>query len=94
MTSTSAAPELAASPLPHPGPLFHGLPGALVVQVRAQIPDPQTGNLALGRAVHAALTENFAQKLETREDLPITGVLALFREAWATERDADRIPRR
>lgn len=47
--------------------------------------DPQNGNLALGRAVHAALTRNFHQKTETREDLPITGVLALFREAWALE---------
>ena len=47
--------------------------------------DPQTGNLALGRAVHASLTQNFHQKIETREDLPITGVLALFREAWNLE---------
>lgn len=52
-----------------------------------KLPDPQTGNLALGKAVHAALTENFAQKLETREDLPLTGVLALYRGAWAAERE-------
>ncbi|MEQ1949296.1 MAG: PD-(D/E)XK nuclease family protein, partial [Bryobacteraceae bacterium] len=48
-------------------------------------PDPPTGNLALGRAVHAALGQNFAQKLETCEDLPVPGVIALFREAWANE---------
>ncbi len=46
---------------------------------------PTERNLALGRAVHACLTHNFNQKIETREDLPITGVLALFREAWALE---------
>lgn len=46
-------------------------------------PDPTTGSMAFGRAVHAALTQNFAQKTESYEDLPITGVLALFREAWA-----------
>ena len=50
-------------------------------------PDPPNGNLALGRAVHWALTRNFAQKVETYEDLPLSGVLALFREAWALERD-------
>lgn len=50
-----------------------------------KIPDSQNGKLALGRAVHAALTQNFAQKIETREDLPVTGVRALFREAWASE---------
>lgn len=52
-----------------------------------QIPDSQDGKLALGKAVHSALTQNFSQKIETREDLPATGVRALFREAWAAERD-------
>ena len=50
-------------------------------------PDPPNGNLALGRAVHWALTQNFAQKVETYEGLALSGVLALFREAWALERD-------
>jgi hypothetical protein len=49
--------------------------------------DAPTANMALGRAIHAALTSNFAQKIETHEDLPVTGVLALFREAWAIERE-------
>jgi CRISPR/Cas system-associated exonuclease Cas4 (RecB family) len=52
-----------------------------------KVPDPSTGNMALGRAVHSALGENFAQKVEAREDLPTPGVVALFREAWANERD-------
>jgi PD-(D/E)XK nuclease superfamily protein len=46
--------------------------------------DPPTGKMALGRAVHAALTQNLAQKVETQEDLPVT-VVALFREAGARE---------
>ena len=54
---------------------------------RLKLPDPSTGNLALGRAVHSALTQNSVQKMETYEDLPVTGVLALFREAWALEGD-------
>jgi PD-(D/E)XK nuclease superfamily len=54
---------------------------------RRRLPDPQTSNLALGKAVHAALGENFRQKIETREDLPTTGVMALFRQAWIEERD-------
>ena len=48
-------------------------------------PDPQTGNLALGKAVHFSLGYNFAQKVETEEDLPTAGVRAVFREAWAIE---------
>lgn len=54
---------------------------------KLRLPDPPTGKLALGKAVHSALSENFAQKLETREDLPLAGVLALYRQAWAVERD-------
>src|ERR1700674_6059279 len=50
-------------------------------------PDPLTGKMALGRAVHAALTQNFAQKVETQEDLPVIGVVALFRDAWGGERE-------
>jgi CRISPR/Cas system-associated exonuclease Cas4 (RecB family) len=50
-------------------------------------PDLPSGKLALGRAVHAALAQNFEQKIESYEDLPISGVVALFREAWAVERD-------
>ena len=47
-----------------------------------ELPDPPTGNLALGRAVHSALAENFSQKCETKVDLDLIGVVALFREAW------------
>src|SRR5258706_436064 len=50
-----------------------------------KVPDPATANMALGRAVHSALGENFAQKVDTREDLPTEGVVVLFREAWANE---------
>ena len=50
-------------------------------------PDPPNGKMALGRAVHAALTQNFAQKLDTYEDLPVPGVRAIFRDSWATERE-------
>ena len=52
-----------------------------------QYPDPPTGNLALGRAVHAALARNFEQKMQSYEDLPFSGVVALFRQAWAAERE-------
>jgi hypothetical protein len=52
-----------------------------------KVPDAPTGNMALGRAVYSALCENFAQKVDTRADLPTPGVVALFREAWANERE-------
>ena len=50
-------------------------------------PDLPTSKMALGRAIHAALAANFAEKMETHEDLPTVGVVALFREAWANERE-------
>src|SRR6266545_3973905 len=46
------------------------------------LPEPKTGNLALGIAVHQALEANFREKLNTKEDLPTAGVAALFRQAW------------
>ena len=58
------------SSVPQPSTLFHGLPDPLVVQIWPKVPDAPTGNMALGRAVHSALCENFAQKVDTREDLP------------------------
>ena len=46
------------------------------------LPEPKTGNLALGIAVHQALEANFREKLESKQDLPTAGVAALFRQAW------------
>ena len=52
---------------------------------RLKCPDSPNAKLALGRAIHAPLAQNFAQKIETHEDLHSFGVVALFREAWANE---------
>lgn len=48
----------------------------------AKIEDPPTGALTLGSSVHAAIRENFLQKLETRQDLPAAGVAAIYTAAW------------
>jgi CRISPR/Cas system-associated exonuclease Cas4 (RecB family) len=47
------------------------------------MPEPPTSNQILGRAVHVALANNFEQKCDSKIDLPIAGVLAVYREAWA-----------
>jgi RecB family exonuclease len=47
------------------------------------LPDPPTGALTQGSAVHAAIAENFREKIETKRDMPLAGVRTLFREAWA-----------
>lgn len=49
----------------------------------AKLPDPPTGALTLGSAVHAAIGANLEQKIETKRDLPATGVIAIYRQAWA-----------
>jgi hypothetical protein len=45
------------------------------------LPDPPSGALILGNAVHTAIGENFAQKIETKRDLPPMGVRAIYLEA-------------
>ena len=46
-----------------------------------RLPEPPTANQILGRAVHFALAANFEQKCETKVDLPVQGVLAVYRES-------------
>jgi hypothetical protein len=48
-----------------------------------KMPEPPTSQQILGRAVHSALAVNFEQKCDTKVDLPVIGVLAVYREAWA-----------
>jgi len=49
-----------------------------------RLPDPKTGALLLGSCVHDALGANFRQKVETKRDLPVSAVKALYRNAWET----------
>lgn len=46
------------------------------------LPDPPNAARALGSAVHDALGANFQQKRESQEDLDITGVAAVYKEAF------------
>jgi CRISPR/Cas system-associated exonuclease Cas4 (RecB family) len=50
---------------------------------KQQMPEPPTSSQILGRAVHAALAANFEQKCDSKADLPLPGVLAVYREAWS-----------
>ena len=50
-----------------------------------RLPEPKSASLALGSAVHEAIAENFRHKIETREDLDLFGVTALFRQSWARQ---------
>lgn len=43
-----------------------------------KLPETRGAALGLGTAVHTALIENFRQKIETREDLDVSGTQALF----------------
>jgi len=85
MTVTQGATELAEILSPSQVRCFMDCQMRWWFKYGLKLPDPQNGKLALGKAVHAALTANFAQKIESYEDLPDIGVRALFREAWASE---------
>jgi hypothetical protein len=48
----------------------------------------QTGNLAVGKAVHAGILEGkMREKIYTHRDTPVTGVLAVYRDEWKKECD-------
>jgi hypothetical protein len=50
-----------------------------------KLQEKRDANRALGSAVHAAIAENFRQKIETKEDLAVEGVIAVFRDRWQQE---------
>lgn len=47
--------------------------------------DPPTSALSIGTCVHDAQGANFEQKILSKEDLPVEGVVALFRESWSRQ---------
>ena len=51
------------------------------------LPDKRTTALALGSALHTAVEANFAQKIDTRADLPAAEVVGVFMEAFTAELD-------
>ena len=50
-----------------------------------KLPKARDANRALGSAVHEAIAENFRQKIATKEDLPVAGVVAVFRDQLERE---------
>lgn len=50
-----------------------------------RLEDWKTPEKALGLAFHASLGENFAQKVESHQDLPVASVVSLFKNAWEVE---------
>jgi hypothetical protein len=50
-----------------------------------KLPDPPTGALCVGSSFHTAIGANLEQKIETKQDLPAAGVVAIYREAWAVK---------
>lgn len=53
-----------------------------------ELPDPKNGNLAMGIAFHAALAENFVQKIETKQDAPAELVERAFDAHWEETAEA------
>lgn len=56
-----------------------------------KLPETRGSALGLGTAVHTALIENFRQKIETREDLDVPGVSAIFTGALIEEMDTVKL---
>jgi hypothetical protein len=89
----ASPPELPAAGLPAPAPASLNPVGPLspsqlncwldcnarwMYRYLLEMPDTVSAARALGSAVHAAIAENFRQKIETREDLDSPGVVAMF----------------
>ena len=49
------------------------------------LPDIQGSARCIGKATHATVRENYAQKCETHIDLPLSGVMAVYKDAWVAE---------
>ena len=43
---------------------------------------PPTGAITLGKSIHSALEENYSQKIETHQDLPLDHVTDFFSDTW------------
>jgi RecB family exonuclease len=56
----------------------------------ADLPDRKSSALAVGIACHDAWRANYAQKVETKKDLPTDEVVAEFRSAWEQQADMAR----
>lgn len=82
------APESLASVLsPSQVRGFMACPASWWFKYGLKLPDPTNAGRALGIAVHDALLANFAQKVETKEDLDVTGVLGLYNKGIAEQLD-------
>ena len=46
---------------------------------------PPTGSLTLGRTVHRTLEENYRQKIQSHEDLPLQQIHEMFSQRWDQE---------
>jgi len=46
---------------------------------------PPTGGLTLGRTVHQTLHDNYRQKIQSHEDLPLSDVTDIFSDYWEQE---------
>lgn len=46
---------------------------------------PPTGGLTLGRTVHRTLEENYRQKIQSHQDLPLQQLCQIFSERWDEE---------
>jgi len=54
-----------------------------------ELPDPQSGALALGTSFHEAMGVNWNHKIKKGDDLPLSDVLEAFRDSWFdTSREA------
>lgn len=77
-----ANPEMAAVLSPSQANKFVNCQVQWWYKFGLRLPEPVTGYRTLGTAVDHAITENYRQKIETREDLPVEGLIPLFRESW------------
>lgn len=89
MSATGYATEFAPGDMlsPSQGKTFLQCSAKWAFKHYLKLPDPKTGALLQGSALHDAVGENMAQKLETRKDLPMLGAIALYRNSWEAQRD-------
>jgi hypothetical protein len=83
-------PELAGILSPSQMSCFMGCSAKWFFRYAMQLDSPQGSALSIGKAMHSAVRVNFEQKVHTREDLEVEGVLAVYEGEWVKEAEVTR----
>lgn len=82
MATTTAGNGIGGLLSPSQVKTFLNCPAKWYFHYMLGLQEPKTGSLAVGSAFHSTIAENFRQKIESGNDLPLADLRAVFRKEW------------